>query len=53
VFECETHARHDGGDHLLLVGRVLRFSYVPDPERLEAPLIYFRGRYGRACDLSG
>ena len=53
VFECETHARHDGGDHLLLVGRVLRFSYVPDPDRLEAPLVYFRGRYGRARDLSG
>jgi flavin reductase (DIM6/NTAB) family NADH-FMN oxidoreductase RutF len=42
IFECARHAIHDGGDHAILVGRVLRF------ERREAgaPLVFFKGRYG-------
>ncbi len=42
IFECARHAVHDGGDHAILVGRVLRF------ERREAgaPLVFFQGRYG-------
>ena len=43
MFECEGHAVHDGGDHHLLVGRVVkaRFDGALDP------LLYFRGSYRR------
>lgn len=43
VFECERHAIHDGGDHYILVGRVLKASFDPKLD----PLLYFRGRYRR------
>jgi len=41
-FECAREAAYEGGDHAILLGRVLRFA------RREAgtPLVYFRGRYG-------
>jgi 3-hydroxy-9,10-secoandrosta-1,3,5(10)-triene-9,17-dione monooxygenase reductase component len=39
--ECEWHAAHDGGDHEILVGRVLRV--VVDETR--APLVYVRGGF--------
>ena len=42
IFECEAHAAHDGGDHKILVGRVLRFAR----REAGAPLVYYRGRYG-------
>jgi flavin reductase (DIM6/NTAB) family NADH-FMN oxidoreductase RutF len=42
VFECAREAVHDGGDHAILVGRVLRFSSRGDGE----PLVFYRGRYG-------
>lgn len=41
--DCVTEAMHDGGDHVILVGRVLRL----DSRRTGAPLLYFRGRYVR------
>lgn len=43
VFECEAHAIHDGGDHHMLIGRVVkaRFDGALDP------LLYFRGSYRR------
>jgi flavin reductase (DIM6/NTAB) family NADH-FMN oxidoreductase RutF len=41
-FECSPYAHYDGGDHVILLGRVLRFSTHPD----EDPLIFFRGKYG-------
>jgi flavin reductase (DIM6/NTAB) family NADH-FMN oxidoreductase RutF len=41
VFECTREAVHAGGDHAILVGRVLRFSHRPKGE----PLVFFRGRY--------
>jgi flavin reductase (DIM6/NTAB) family NADH-FMN oxidoreductase RutF len=40
-FECEQHASHDGGDHLIIVGRVLRAAH-----RAGAPLVFSRGSYG-------
>jgi flavin reductase (DIM6/NTAB) family NADH-FMN oxidoreductase RutF len=43
TFECERHAIHEGGDHLILVGRVVRATF--DPRR--DPLLYFRGKYRR------
>lgn len=42
-FECARHSLHDGGDHVILVGRVERAKY--DPRR--DPLLYFKGRYRR------
>lgn len=41
-FECESHAVHEGGDHAILVGRVMRFFRQDAGE----PLVYFRGKYG-------
>lgn len=41
AFECRTHAIHDGGDHRIFIGEVLRFEAKPEGD----PLIYFRGSY--------
>jgi flavin reductase (DIM6/NTAB) family NADH-FMN oxidoreductase RutF len=42
-FECERYAVHDGGDHLILVGRVLALGRsTGSPSR---PLVFFSGRY--------
>lgn len=40
-FECAPYAQYDGGDHVIFVGRVVRFSAYPVNE----PLIFFRGAY--------
>lgn len=40
-FECHQHATHDGGDHLIIVGRVLRFTLTDG-----APLVFSQGAYG-------
>ena len=42
-FECRTAFQYEGGDHVILVGQVLKF------ERAEsAPLVYHSGRYAHA-----
>lgn len=41
VFECEVHARHDAGDHIILVGAVKAFSSAEEGR----PLLYHRGGY--------
>ena len=43
VFECEHFALYDGGDHHILVGRVIKASFDASLD----PLLYFRGRYRR------
>jgi len=43
VFECERYGVHDGGDHHILVGRVVKASFDASLD----PLLYFRGRYRR------
>ena len=43
VFECEVHVVHDGGDHHLLVGRVVKARFDGSLD----PLLYFRGSYRR------
>lgn len=43
VFECTTEHRYDGGDHLILVGRVRAFTYRDGTQ----PLIYHGGEYAR------
>jgi flavin reductase (DIM6/NTAB) family NADH-FMN oxidoreductase RutF len=42
VFECARHAAYPGGDHLILVGEVLRFDAVAAYE----PLAFYLGSYG-------
>ncbi len=41
IFECHKHAAYDGGDHEIILGRVLRHAYAADEEAL----LYFCGRY--------
>ena len=41
VVECELHAGHDGGDHEILVGRVLRVT----ADETKTPLVYVRGGF--------
>jgi len=43
VFECERFAVHEGGDHHILIGRVVKASFDAGVD----PLLYFRGRYRR------
>jgi flavin reductase (DIM6/NTAB) family NADH-FMN oxidoreductase RutF len=43
VFECRRHAVHDGGDHHILIGEVVKASF----DAALDPLLYFRGRYRR------
>ncbi|MGE5600910.1 MAG: flavin reductase family protein, partial [Pseudomonadota bacterium] len=43
VFECERNAVHEGGDHHILIGRVVKASFNPELD----PLLYFRGKYRR------
>ena len=43
--ECISHARHDGGDHEIFVGRVVAIS--PLHAAIPRPLVFFRGRYGK------
>lgn len=40
-FECRRHALHDGGDHAIVVGEVLRVRVEP-----AEPLVFSAGRYG-------
>jgi len=42
VLQCERYAAYDGGDHVILVGRVLAFQ-----QRDGAPLVFHGGRYAR------
>lgn len=54
VFECDVYARHEGGDHVIMVGKVRRFTHLPDAEECEGgPLLYYRGRYGNVTPITG
>ncbi|HYM30168.1 MAG TPA: flavin reductase family protein [Candidatus Cybelea sp.] len=39
--ECDAVASHDGGDHVIFIGRVRRLSHGASGE----PLLYFQGKY--------
>ncbi|MCR9070154.1 MAG: flavin reductase family protein [Alphaproteobacteria bacterium] len=41
ALDCGVHARYDGGDHIILVGRVHRLAVLSDGD----PLIYWCGSY--------
>ena len=40
-FDCQQHATYEGGDHLIVVGRVIRAAL-----RDGAPMIFSQGTYG-------
>jgi len=40
--ECETYGTHDGGDHTIVVGRVLAVEVAP---HVPPPLAYYRSAY--------
>jgi flavin reductase (DIM6/NTAB) family NADH-FMN oxidoreductase RutF len=40
-FECAKFAEYDGGDHLILVGRVIRVRFEDERD----PLLYYRGSF--------
>lgn len=44
-FECLPHANYEGGDHIIFVGKVRRFSSVSGQ-----PLVFFRGSYRELTD---
>jgi len=47
ILECQKEHHYDGGDHVIFVGRVLKFSY-----ELVTPLVYQNGQYARAQPIS-
>ncbi len=49
TFECEVESRHDAGDHLIVVGRVLALETAGDDE----PLVFFRSHYRELAPLGG
>jgi len=42
--QCRTDARHNGGDHVLFIGRVERLAY----DVAKRPLVFWGGRYHSA-----
>lgn len=53
VFECDVYARHEGGDHIIMVGKVRRFTHLQEGKDSNAgPLLYFRGRFGNVPPLT-
>ncbi len=46
-YDCRVAAVHDGGDHVVFVGRVEALGYG---EESRQPLLYFANRYGRIGD---
>jgi flavin reductase (DIM6/NTAB) family NADH-FMN oxidoreductase RutF len=50
TFECETYARYDGGDHEIIIGRVIELHCTKTkPSR---PLVVAEGRYHRLATSS-
>jgi flavin reductase (DIM6/NTAB) family NADH-FMN oxidoreductase RutF len=41
IFQCAVEHRYEGGDHLILVGRVLQIEQQPE----QPPLVFHQGRY--------
>lgn len=46
--ECDLEQRYDGGDHDIVMGRVIQMA-APEPQ---LPLLFFQGGYGRFTPLS-
>jgi 3-hydroxy-9,10-secoandrosta-1,3,5(10)-triene-9,17-dione monooxygenase reductase component len=41
--DCETIAKHDAGDHVIVVGRIVELGHQHNGK----PLLFYRGGYGR------
>jgi flavin reductase (DIM6/NTAB) family NADH-FMN oxidoreductase RutF len=51
TLECRTRARHDGGDHEIVLADVLAAELPPSAHvSAPSPLLYHRGRYARLPD---
>lgn len=48
VIECQRETVLDGGDHVIIVGRVAAVTASDDAK----PLLYFRGRYAEVAPLA-
>ena len=46
-FECSVSERHEGGDHLIMVGRILNVEQRPG-----SPLLFYGGRFARLHDAA-
>ena len=46
-FQCRTEHLYEGGDHMIIVGRILDFE-----DRMLEPLIFHRSSYRRVDDVS-
>jgi len=46
AFDCVHYAQYEGGDHLIIVGRVVAMEHDVQGE----PLLYFGGRYRTLSD---
>jgi flavin reductase (DIM6/NTAB) family NADH-FMN oxidoreductase RutF len=46
-FQCRTEHRYPGGDHLIIVGRIVNFE-----DRMLEPLIFHRSSYRRVDDVT-
>ncbi|MFD4244485.1 flavin reductase family protein [Streptomyces sp. NPDC058525] len=44
--DCRIHAVHTGGDHLIVVGRVVAMGAAGE----DGPLLFHKGRFGRLAD---
>ena len=47
-FQCRVEHRYDGGDHIIIVGRVQQLDQQPE----QAPLVFHRGRYAALAELT-
>lgn len=46
-YDCRVEATHDGGDHVIIIGRVVAVG-ISDPAR--PPLLYYANRYAHLRD---
>ena len=46
-YDCRVEATHDGGDHVVFVGRVEAMGSSENPKQ---PLLYFANRYAQIRD---
>lgn len=46
-YDCEVAATHDGGDHVILIGRVVAIGFGDEARQ---PLLYYANRYTRLKD---
>ncbi len=46
TFECAPFAVHEGGDHMIIVGRVISYEIAEEG----TPLVFFRGAYHTIAD---